>query len=90
VSTEFCLLLTDDTAWFMFSHHLSAVTIIFIHSLHHPEQVDEFKHELRPSYDVFYNAAHSDQPFLVRAAGNGDKIIEAMFSVSAEIQLMML
>lgn len=71
------------SAWFIFSHHLSAVTIIFIHALFHPDKTEEFKDELRPSYEAFCKAARSHQPFLVRAAGNGDKVIEAMFQVSS-------
>ena len=65
----------------MFSHHLTAVTIIFIHALFRSDKIKEFKDELWPSYEAFYNAVRSGQPFLARAAGSGDKVIEAMFQV---------
>lgn len=69
----------------MFAQHFAAVTILFIHALHHPDKTNEFKQEVRPSYEVFSQAAMSDQPFLVRVAGDGHKMIEAMLQVSPHL-----
>ncbi len=71
-----------NPAWFALTQHLAAVTILFIHALHFPDRAADFIEELRPSYEMFHVAARSNQPFIVRTAGNGDKVIESMIQVS--------
>lgn len=80
-------------AWYLYRHHLSAITVLFIHALHTPYEVPRVKSELRMSLELFEKSKVCKLPSIIRAAGRGDSIILAMLQVSpyrtTEVVLMM-
>lgn len=69
-------------AWYLYRHHLSAITVLFIHALHTPYEVPRVKSELRMSLELFEKSKVCKLPSIIRAAGRGDSIILAMLQVS--------
>ncbi|KAH8079878.1 hypothetical protein HD553DRAFT_124282 [Filobasidium floriforme] len=80
-------------AWYLYRHHLSAITVLFIHALHTPYEVPRVKSELRMSLELFEKSKVCKLPSIIRAAGRGDSIILAMLQVSpyrtTEVVLLM-
>lgn len=68
-------------AWYLYRHHLSAITVLFIHALHTPYEVPRVKSELRMSLELFEKSKVCKLPSIIRAAGRGDSIILAMLQM---------
>jgi len=68
-------------AWYLYNHHLTAITVLFIHALHTPSEVTRVKTELQASLTLFERSKLEKIPSIVRASGKGDNIILAMLQV---------